>query len=276
MKKPTDNGRAFDPSFVKSQVTDEKLVSKRREQIVAAAVELFSERGYYRTTIQDIARKAGVSIGLIYQYAQTKEDILLLSLMSVMETYKQGIPDAASGRTDPLDVLWASLAAYCRVVDRARNAAVLAYRSTKSLPREHRQFLKQVELETNELIAKALRDCIDAGLFRPIHVELVTYQFVLYAHTWALKHWRLSQFTDIEGYIAQGFDFFVHAMATPKGLEKYAEFRKDRRAEDLAAKTPPAGEKPTGKAAARPAAGKRAPKTAKSAAPSRAKAPTTG
>ena len=236
MKKPIEPGRSFDPSFVKSQVTDEKLVSKRREQIVAAGVELFSERGYYRTTIQDIARKAGVSIGLIYQYAQTKEDILLLSLMSVMETYKQGIPDAASGRTDPLDVLWASLAAYCRTVDRARNAAVLAYRSTKSLPREHRQFLKQVELETNELIAKALQDCIDAGLFRQINVDLVTYQFVLYAHTWALKHWRLSQFTDIEGYIAQGFDFFVHAMATPRGLAQYQEFLKERHAEEAPGK----------------------------------------
>jgi AcrR family transcriptional regulator len=257
MKKPPEPGKSFDPSFVKSQVTDEKLVSKRREQIVAAAVELFSDRGYYRTTIQDIARKAGVSIGLIYQYAQTKEDILLLSLMSVMETYKQGIPDAASGRTDPLDVLWASLAAYCRVVDRARNAAVLAYRSTKSLPREHRQFLKQVELETNELIAKALQDCIDAGLFRQINVDLVTYQFVLYAHTWALKHWRLSQFTDIEGYIAQGFDFFVHAMATPKGLEQYEAFLKDRQAEDLAAAA----------ASAKPAA-----KTLKAAAASRTKA----
>ena len=257
MKKPPEPGKSFDPSFVKSQVTDEKLVSKRREQIVAAAVELFSDRGYYRTTIQDIARKAGVSIGLIYQYAQTKEDILLLSLMSVMETYKQGIPDAASGRTDPLDVLWASLAAYCRVVDRARNAAVLAYRSTKSLPREHRQFLKQVELETNELIAKALQDCIDAGLFRQINVDLVTYQFVLYAHTWALKHWRLSQFTDIEGYIAQGFDFFVHAMATPKGLEQYEAFLKDRQAEDLAAAA----------ASAKPAA-----KTSKAAAASRTKA----
>lgn len=267
MKKPTDNGRAFDPSFVKSQVTDEKLVSKRREQIVAAAVELFSERGYYRTTIQDIARKAGVSIGLIYQYAQTKEDILLLSLMSVMETYKQGIPDAASGRTDPLDVLWASLAAYCRTVDRARNAAVLAYRSTKSLPREHRQFLKQVELETNELIAKALQDCIDAGLFRQVNVDLVTYQFVLYAHTWALKHWRLSQFTDIEGYIAQGFDFFVHAMATPKGLKQYEAFLKARRAEDLAAAAPPA----SGMTDARPASAKSATKMSKAGAASRTK-----
>ncbi|WP_374625223.1 TetR/AcrR family transcriptional regulator [Devosia sp.] len=228
MNAVTDANGSPDPVFVKSQVADEKLMARRRGQIVPAAVALFSERGYYRTTIQDIARRAGVSTGLIYQYAQTKEDILLLSLINVMETYKQAIPDAAKGRNDPLDVLWASLAAYCRVVDRARNAAVLAYRSTKSLPREHRQFLKQVELDTNELIAKALRTCIDAGVFRQVNVDLVTYQFVLYAHTWALKHWRLSQFTDIEGYIAQGFDFFVHAMATPRGLETYADFRQVR------------------------------------------------
>lgn len=228
MNAPTEAMGTPDPAFVKSQVADQELKARRRGQIVPAAVELFSERGYHRTTMQDIARRAGVSTGLIYQYAQTKEDILLLSLINVMETYKQAIPDAAKGRTSPLGVLWASLAAYCRVVDGARDAAVLAYRSTKSLPREHRQFLKQVEIETNELIAKPLRDCIDAGLFRKVNVDLVTYQFVLYAHTWALKHWRLSQFTDIEGYIAQGFDFFVHAMATPRGLDTYANFRQVR------------------------------------------------
>ena len=82
-----------DPAFVKSQVADQELKTRRRGQIVPAAVRLFSERGYHRTTIQDIARRAGVSTGLIYQYAQTKEDILLLSLINVMETYKQAIPD---------------------------------------------------------------------------------------------------------------------------------------------------------------------------------------
>jgi AcrR family transcriptional regulator len=52
---------------IKSQVTDEALVHRRRGQIIAAAVELLSKKGFYRTTILDIARKAGVSPGLIYQ-----------------------------------------------------------------------------------------------------------------------------------------------------------------------------------------------------------------
>ena len=157
---------AFDQTLVKSQVTDEKLVMKRREQIVAAAIALFSEQGYYRTSIQDIARKAGVSIGLIYQYAQTKEDVLLLSLMSVLESYKQEIPLAVKAGDPPLDALWATLDTYCRIIDRRRSAAVLAYRSTKSLPEAQREIIKRLEIETNEFVAQRLRDCIAAGLFR--------------------------------------------------------------------------------------------------------------
>lgn len=220
---------AFDQTLVKSQVTDEKLVMKRREQIVAAAIELFSEQGYYRTSIQDIARKAGVSIGLIYQYAQTKEDVLLLSLMSVLESYKQEIPQAVKPSDEPLPALLAVLDTYCRIIDRRRSAAVLAYRSTKSLPSAQRSIIKQLEVETNEFIAARLRDCVAAGLFRAISVDLVTYQLVLYAHTWALKYWRLSEMVAIDAYITEGFDFFVHAMATPKGLVEYGRFLADRK-----------------------------------------------
>lgn len=220
--------KVFDQTIVKSQVTDVVLVQRRREQIVSAAVDLFSKQGYYRTTLQEIARKAGVSIGLIYQYAETKEDVLLLSLMWVMETFKDEIARLSLDSDDPLASLHSTLATYCRVVDRHRNAAVLAYRSTMSLRREQREFIKQAELDTNELIARRLRACIDSGVFRKVDVDLVAYQLALYVHTWALKYWRLSQITSIEGYIEQGFDFFVRAMATPAGSERYARMLGNR------------------------------------------------
>lgn len=230
MKKPSIlRNKVFDPTVVKSQVTDVALVQRRREQIVEAAIALFSRQGYYKTTIQQIARKAGVSIGLIYQYAQTKDDVLLLSLMSVMEVYKRELPRSSSDGGESLALLRAALETYCRVVDERRDAAVLAYRSTMSLPREYRDYIKQVEVDTNEFISIRLRSCIAAGLFREINVDLATYQLVLYAHTWALKYWRLSEFTDLDGYIEQGFDFFVHAMATRKGMLQYRRLQEARR-----------------------------------------------
>lgn len=210
-------GRPVMVHDVKAQVSDEALVHRRRAQIIAAAVELFAHQGFYRTTIQDVAKKAGVSAGLIYQYVTDKEDVLLLVLLSVLDSYKHEIPAALEGLSDPLERFWAAIRAYCRVVDQRREATVLAYRSTKSLPDDRRRLIKESEIETNGMIAACLRDCIKAGLMREVNVELVAYQLVTFAHSWALKHWRLKELCDLEEYIAQGFDFFAQALLTPKG-----------------------------------------------------------
>jgi len=206
---------------VKAQVSDEALVTRRRGQIIAAAVELFSHQGFYRTTIQDVAKKAGVSAGLIYQYVSDKEDVLLLALLSVLESYKHEIPVALEGLSDPLERFVAAIRAYCRVVDQRREATVLAYRSTKSLPDDRRQLIKDCEIETNGMIAACLSDCIKAGLMREVNVELVTYQLVTFAHTWALKHWRLKDLCGLEQYVAEGLDFFAQALLTPKGRRRW-------------------------------------------------------
>lgn len=202
---------------VKSQVTDEALVKQRRAQVVAAAVQLFSRQGYYTTTVQAVARQAGVSPGLIYQYVRDKEDLLLLSILDVLDSYAAEIPKAMDGLRDPLDRCCAAVRAYCAVVDDRREATVLAYRSTKSLSPERRQFVKDAEGETNRLITGTIQACIDAGLFRPVDAELATYQIVLYAHAWALKHWHFADRIDFETYVAQGLDLFLHGALTDKG-----------------------------------------------------------
>lgn len=223
--------QAAGPGFVKSQTTDAALTQLRRSQIVAAAIKLFSKNGFYRTTVHDIARKAKVSSGLIYHYARTKEDILLLSLMSVLEGYKQELPPAIAQAEDPLDRLFACLKAYCSVVDESREATVLAYRSTRSLPENQRELVKQLEVQTNQMIERCLQDCIDAGYFRNVDAQLTTYHLVSFAHTWALKHWRLASLTTQEEYLRQGFDFFVRALVTPKGWKRYLKsIRTDARA----------------------------------------------
>jgi AcrR family transcriptional regulator len=215
-------------SEVKARVTDEELVHKRRAQIIAAAIELFAERGYYRTTILDVAKKAGVSPGLIYQYVSDKDDVLLLALASVLDTYKQEIPVALEGVADPLERWHAAIWAYCRIVDRMRAATVLAYRSTKSLPRARRQIIKDSELATNALIADCVRACIAEELFRPVNAELVAYQLVMFAHTWALKHWRLEELGTLDQYVESGLDLFAHALLTQKGWRRYRSMLEQR------------------------------------------------
>jgi len=197
---------------VKARVGDEALVAQRRQQIVAAAVELFSSQGYYRTTVQEIAARAGISTGLVYQYVEDKDDVLLLAILEVVDAYGREIPAALAKLEDPLDRFRTAVKTYCRVVDRLRDATVLAYRSTRSLSPAHRKLVMQAELQSNELIARTIRDCVDAKLFADdVDVEFLTHQTVMFAHSWALKHWRLSQRYSIDEYVRHGLAMFLRA-----------------------------------------------------------------
>lgn len=214
-------------SRITSHVDDPELVERRRAQIVAAATQLFSDRGFYRTTIKDIAQLAGISPGLVYLYVREKEDVLLLVLLQVLEAYASEIPKAVEGVTDPLDRLTRAIEAYCRVVDRHRAATVLAYRSTKSLSPERRLMIQERELQTNQIIVDAVMACVEAGLIRPVNTDVLTYQLVLVAHGWALKSWFFKSRLGLDDYIAHSIDSILSGVLTPDGRARFGSGRPD-------------------------------------------------
>jgi AcrR family transcriptional regulator len=59
------------------------LAQERRQQIVQAAVEVFSARGYGEATIREIARRAGLAEGTVYLYFRSKRDLLFAAWESV-------------------------------------------------------------------------------------------------------------------------------------------------------------------------------------------------
>lgn len=59
----------------------ESIVRARKEQILNAALAVFSSKGFGQATIADIAEEAGVGVGTIYNYYKDKRD-LLISLIS--------------------------------------------------------------------------------------------------------------------------------------------------------------------------------------------------
>lgn len=59
---------------------------ERKESIIATALKLFSEQGFYTTTIPDIAAKVGMSVGNFYNYFRSK-DILAKELIRYISEY---------------------------------------------------------------------------------------------------------------------------------------------------------------------------------------------
>ena len=61
----------------------QKRAIEKKNKIIDAGYQLFSEVGYYGTNTAEIAKRAGVSTGIVYGYFQDKRDILI----SVLEIY---------------------------------------------------------------------------------------------------------------------------------------------------------------------------------------------
>ena len=79
---------------------EEPAKAKKRKRLVAAAQELFLQHGYRKTSVRDVASRAGVAKGTLYLYFPTKADLLLAALFeerrvvfdSFLPMLEEGIP----------------------------------------------------------------------------------------------------------------------------------------------------------------------------------------
>ena len=69
---------------IKQRVTNSEVVQKRaiepREKIIISAFEMYAKKGYNKTTVDEIAKNAGLSVGIAYRYFKNKKALLLSAL----------------------------------------------------------------------------------------------------------------------------------------------------------------------------------------------------
>src|SRR5215510_4308432 len=76
-----------------SQVTDEKRLLEGKERIAAAAANLFLDGGYHSTSVREIAQKAGLSVGSVFNYFTSKEEILFFLFSRNQERTEASLRD---------------------------------------------------------------------------------------------------------------------------------------------------------------------------------------
>jgi len=200
-----------------------KRSERRRNQIVRAAVRLFSEKGYYPTTMADIADAAKVSKGLIYVYFNDKNDVLFYALRFVLDMYDSYVTPTLD--QDPLAMLQMALRGLCRLVNDHIQEHMLAYRSSKDLTPPQRLEIKTGELKIARLFRACLESCVQNRIMIPVNVEIMVYQYVMFGHTWALKNWVFRDKCTLDEYAAAGEQHLIAPFLTAKGKRLFEPLR---------------------------------------------------
>lgn len=200
----------------------EARVEQRRRQLLDAAAGVMQATGYHAMSMQLLADRADVSVGLIYQYFGGKEEVLRAVIQDILKDFRVEVPaEVDRAGLSPIARLTVGIRAFCEVIDAKRPGAMLAYREMQTLPAGDVEQLKTVERETTEPIRRAIQDGIDAGVFRRVDVELAVHNVLMTAHGWALKHWNLRPRLTLADYVAQQTEWILAALR-PAGGEVVA------------------------------------------------------
>jgi AcrR family transcriptional regulator len=146
---------------------------QRREQLYTVALELFAQRGYRATTMDDIAEAAGVTKPLLYQHFSSKRALYLELVDSIARDLLSAIREAVLRADGPRQQVELGFAAYFRLVVSREAEFRLLYGRDHADDMELGRALRAVE----DAIAEAIDPLIDAGL-EPGHRRLLAYGIV--------------------------------------------------------------------------------------------------
>jgi AcrR family transcriptional regulator len=197
---------------IPTQVKDPELVDRRRRQITDAAVHLFIDKGFHKTTTRQIASAAGFSIGSLYEYFASKEDILYMVCESIHAEVERGVTAAMSQTAGGRDALAKIIYEYFMVCHRMSDFILLIYQETQSLPSQWQKRVLENELRITGLFVEALAGIANSDnqiKLTENNLELAAHNIVILGHMWTFRRWYLGHHYSIEDYIQLQTDIIL-------------------------------------------------------------------
>jgi len=145
----------------------------RPGEIVAAALEVFVERGFEATKLADVARKAGVTKGTVYLYFESKEALFKAVVReTIVPVIAQGEALARSFTGSARELVERLVREYWRLVGETALAGIpkLMMAEAATFPELTRFYYEEVVTRGHRLMASVIERGIKNGEFRPVNV----------------------------------------------------------------------------------------------------------
>lgn len=188
---------------VVASVKDEKLIEKRREQMIKGAVTLFKEKGFHRTTTREIARAAGFSIGTLYEYIRQKEDVLYLVCDTIYDEVHMRLEEDIDTKQGTIKSLKLAIKNYFKVMDEMQDEVLVMYQEVKSLSKDALPYVLKKELEMVGMFKKIIKSCVENGelSLTEQECELIAHNIFVQGQMWGFRRWALKKMYTIDEYI---------------------------------------------------------------------------
>ncbi|MEH0020649.1 MAG: TetR/AcrR family transcriptional regulator [Desulfobacter sp.] len=197
---------------VPTQIKNPELVRERRRHIIDSTVTLFIAHGYHKTTTRMIARAAGFSVGSLYEYVSSKEDLLYLVCKAIHEEVQDAVEDALSDSSGQKEQLAEVIRQYFQVCDKMADHILLMYQVTQFLPEKWKERVLVNELKITDLFVQALAGMSGKNNFPVLdekRVNLVGHNISVLGQMWAFRRWHMKKNFTLDQYTSIQTDFIL-------------------------------------------------------------------
>jgi AcrR family transcriptional regulator len=185
--------------FINISAKKENVVDAKHQQIVDAACKVFFEKGYHPASMREIAIAADMSLGQIYHYISSKDDVLFLIHRHMQTAWYRNLVDARlDGYEDPVIRLEKALRASLRFLIENRKLIQFIYTESKYLNKEH---LKVVLDMDNKNVSEFWCELVKQALDKQGIVSDVTLAGNMISYTMVfipMRGWNLKEKTTEE------------------------------------------------------------------------------
>jgi AcrR family transcriptional regulator len=183
---------------IRARVRNKGLIGGKRQQIIEGAIKVFKKKGYHKATVREIAREAKVGLGSIYDYVNSKDDILYLFFNNYANTFFDKVKSRAYQIADPSLRLEATFQAFVEAAMELGDQVMLAYTQARYVKKNYLKVILGKESEIVEHFRKIISELGEGPFGSFLEANFLVYSGVFgVLRRWILRP-RHNQKTIIE------------------------------------------------------------------------------
>ena len=152
----------------------ERLKRQREERILDAAATIFAQKGYHHATVHDVAVAADVADGTIYNYFESKFDLLIALISRIAELEQLPAEMAQSLGSDVRDFFVAAFQDRMGRIEEGEELLQAILPQVFVSPELRDRFYRQYVLRIAGLLEGYIQAQIERGRIRPLDARLMT------------------------------------------------------------------------------------------------------
>jgi AcrR family transcriptional regulator len=198
------------------KIKKEGVAVKNLVKILDAALTLSNEKGFAAMSLRDLSAKAGLSMGALYTYFSSKEELLQM-IQRQSAVVVQVLLDQIEGIEDPLSKLKRVIQSHLFLSEVMQPWFYFAYMETKNLAKQEHKKAIEAELATEKLLIDIMKEGLDKGDFKAVNMELAGAVIKAMLQDWYLKRWKYARRNvSVEKYAAFVIDLVETYLAVPQ------------------------------------------------------------